>query len=523
VINLVAVIAITRSSQYFHEKPLDKLLGGTMFYFDTQPTGRIINRFSGDMDLVDTRLNRFTLFMISSFNVLGTFTVLGITSIWILFTFLPFAIILTLIVRLQVPFTREILRYNSLARSPLNSYLSDHLAGLSTIRAFNAQKKVLKRFHAFNDESNIPRYTYAWTVGWLKFRTDCLSVGVLSVACGFVASGILSPVLVGLVLSYATLLPDATTELLTVYSEMQQPFVAIERLEVYRTLIPQEPPRTLPSDPSPTEWPTNGTIEIKDLEVRYESRKDTPALSNLTLSIASGEKVGLVGRTGSGKSTILTALLRLVEPSHGSVIIDGKNTKDLGLHTLRKGLFVISQEPFLFEGTLRSNVDVEGNVKSDAEIWDALEHVGMKEYVQSLPEKLDAPVSAQGDNFSVGQRQLICLCRAVLRKPKILVMDEATASIDSATDEKLQEVIKTLFAETTVISIAHRLNTVADFDKVVVLGDGKVVEKGSPYELLQDAGSQFAMLTEASGAANAEIIRKTALARHMMKMGLVSE
>ncbi|KAJ3004980.1 hypothetical protein HKX48_000967, partial [Thoreauomyces humboldtii] len=291
---------------------------------------------------------------------------------------------------------------------------------------------------------------------------------------------------------------------------------SIERLEEYATAIPKEAPSHLTSDPDHDVWPSRGCIEFKNLELRYPSRPDHAVIKDLSLVINPGEKIGIVGRTGSGKSTLLTALFRVVEPSLGSIIIDGQDIAQLGLSTLRNRIDIIPQDPTLFTGTIRGNLDVEGTF-SDADVWQVLERINLKKYVASLPEKLEAPVVEGGDNLSVGQRQLLCLGRAILRRPRILVMDEATASVDQTADALIQESIKTHFASATVLVIAHRLNSIVEADRILVLDAGVRCEFDTPHTLLSNPSSLFSKLAHATGPANSQLLRELAAAHDLSK------
>ena len=257
-----------------------------------------------------------------------------------------------------------------------------------------------------------------------------------------------------------------------------------------------EAPRQLPTDPAAPEWPRQGAIEFKELDLAYEQRPDYNVLKQLSFSIQGGEKVGLIGRTGSGKTTILSALFRLVEAKNGCIEIDGINIATLGLERLRKSLAIIPQSPTLFEGTVRSNLLNESS--SDEDLWNALEHAGLKAFVQSQEGQLDMKIEVEGGNLSQGQKQLLCMARAILAKPKILIMDEATASVDMEADSRIQELIRTEFKDTTVLTIAHRLATISEYDRIMVLDDGRIAEFDTPQALLQDPNSHYAQMVRAS-------------------------
>jgi ABC-type multidrug transport system fused ATPase/permease subunit len=263
----------------------------------------------------------------------------------------------------------------------------------------------------------------------------------------------------------------------------------VERIYEYCQNIVPEAPELQPGDPNITSWPTSGTIEFKNVEIRYESRPDHPVIKNLSFSVNAGEKIGVVGRTGSGKSTLVTSLYRFLELSDVKIIVGDQDKRPCG------------QDPILFKGSYRSNLDPY-LVFSDSDIWESLECVGMKDYISEQSSQLDAPVTQMGENLSVGQRQLLCLARSILTKPKILIMDEATSSIDSKSNELLQTAIQTLFAHTTVLSIAHRLLSIVTYDRVLVLQDGAILEYDSPQSLLENPESAFYGMALASGCAD---------------------
>ncbi|ORY22913.1 P-loop containing nucleoside triphosphate hydrolase protein [Rhizoclosmatium globosum] len=334
---------------------------------------------------------------------------------------------------------REIRRLAALQRSPLNAYISECIGGSSTIRAFQVSARTI--------------HHQPWEI------------------CFFNS--------------------------ITAFSRLESDFVAAERLDLYCNDLEREAPDHLDSDPVEGTWPTEGRISIKDLEVKYSSKFD-PVIKNLSVEIKGSEKIGVVGRTGSGKSTLMTALFRIVEPTKGTVLIDGVDVSRVGLNALRSRLQIIPQDPVLFTGTIRSNIDVEG----------------LKDYVSELTEKLDAPVAERGENLSVGQRQLMMLASAICHRPKILIMDEASSAVDQAADLLIQSSIHTHFKETTVISIAHRINTIASFDRIMVLDAGKLVEYDSPGNLLKQPESIFKSLVDATGTANAAVV--TAIANHTL-------
>lgn len=290
-------------------------------------------------------------------------------------------------------------------------------------------------------------------------------------------------------------------------AEVLNLMVAVERVSSYGNL-PPEGVVTLPSDKDLDEWPFEGRLELRDLTVKY--RDDLPAvLKGVSFTVEGGHRVGIVGRTGSGKSTIVQAVFRLLEAETGSIFLDGTNVASVGLHTLRKRISVIPQSPVLFSATtIRENLDPFGKYEDDC-IRKALKDVQMSCVIDALPGGLDTIVAESGSNFSVGQRQLLCVARSILEKNRILVLDEPTANVDNRTDVLLQNAVATSFPGATVIAIAHRLDTVIDFDKILVVGDGQVLEYGTPHELLSRDGSFSAMVAD-TGMSMSRQLRKRA-------------
>lgn len=261
---------------------------------------------------------------------------------------------------------------------------------------------------------------------------------------------------------------------------------------------------------TPYGWPSSGALRVDNLSLRYQPSMPL-VLNVITFDVASGEKVGLVGRTGSGKSTMLTALWRLVEPEHGSVWLDGVNTLRLKLSVLRSAITCIPQDPVLFSGTVRHNLDPAGaSSHSDFDLWNALESVQLKQHISGSGKGLDSAVTEFGDNFSAGQRQLLCLSRALLRESRIICLDEATASVDLDTDQMMQRVIKDKFKTCTVLTVAHRIHTIIDADAVLCFEAGRLLGRGSPHDLLQDPDSVFYGLVEETGEASSSMLRQRA-------------
>jgi ATP-binding cassette subfamily C (CFTR/MRP) protein 1 len=297
---------------------------------------------------------------------------------------------------------------------------------------------------------------------------------------------------------------------------------SVERLSYYKTELEQESAAIVENNRPPASWPDAGHIEFKQVEMRY--RPELPlVLKGVNMDIKPGSRVGIVGRTGAGKSTIMTCLFRMTELAGGSIVIDGMDISKMGLDDLRQRLSMIPQEATLFSGTVRYNLD-PFNQYTDADLWDALGRCGgdLKELISDSPEKLEYQVSENGDNFSVGQRQLLCLARAMLRRSKILLLDEASASVDYATDDFIQQTLRTdpRFTGCTIVTIAHRLNTIADYDLIFCMADGQIVEFGHPSDLVKMPNGVFRSMIMETGEANANALIQTAtLARRSRATG----
>ncbi|KAI9324884.1 P-loop containing nucleoside triphosphate hydrolase protein [Zopfochytrium polystomum] len=514
-VSFLAVAGGYTASKHYHKAAISRLMYAPMSFFESQPIGRILNRLSRDVDFIDQYLYLF--YFSTMFYVLQLIAPLILLVIY-------FPILLAIIVPIMGVYyviglfyrttKRELRRLESNYRSPLNAHISETLAGIPTIRAFQAEDRFVARQRVLTDLSNTPRFLNLCTPIWVAIRIELLAACITLTISLLGISGKVSPSSIGLTLTYALSIIDIVGGLVQNYAMLESEMNSVERLEYYCTEIPNEAARALPTDPDQS-WPSAGEMVLSGLEVRYPSRPDHAVLKNISINVRAGEKIGVVGRTGSGKSTLLSAVFRLTEPTSGVISIDGRATTELGLATLRSRLQIITQEPVLFAGTVRFNLDIEERC-TDAEIWAALDAAGLKDAVAEMPGKLDAMVEEGGSNLSVGQRQLMCLCRAILKKSKLLFLDEATASVDAAADAQLQAAIRAHFANATVVSVAHRLHTVAGFDRVLVLDGGRVAEFDAPAALLdkpkdaEGVGGVFRSMAEATGKENFEALRDAA-------------
>jgi ATP-binding cassette subfamily C (CFTR/MRP) protein 1 len=402
----------------------------------------------------------------------------------------------------------ELQRVTSIANSPIFADFSQTLSGTSTIRAYGEETRFFNQCKQSFDTMNASYLLVQMTNYWLGLRLDFIGgmigafiggIAVSTVSSGFIPAGWL-----GLALSYAIevtgFLKHGVRMIATVEAEMN----SVERVLFYSNAIETEAPSEVPeNDPPAGTWPSSGEIEVKHASMRY---RDGPlVLKDLSLTVKGGEKIGVVGRTGSGKSSLMTVLFRIseLEEDGGQIIIDGVDVGKIGTASLRLNLSIIPQDPVMFSNSVSYNLDPFGTA-SDEKLWEVLKKVQLAEFIAMLPNGLEEQVSEGGENFSQGQRQLLCIARSLLRNPKILIMDEATASIDNTTDALIQSMIRENFADATVLTIAHRLNTIMDNDRVLVLDDGIIAEFDTPKALLDKEDGIFRAMVEKSRVAHGE-------------------
>uniref|UniRef100_A0AAA9SF74 Multidrug resistance-associated protein 4 n=1 Tax=Bos taurus TaxID=9913 RepID=A0AAA9SF74_BOVIN len=471
-------------------------------------SGRILNRFSKDIGHMDDLLPLTYLDFIQTFlQVIGVVGVAVAVIPWIAIPLVPLGIVFFVLRRYFLETSRDVKRLESTTRSPVFSHLSSSLQGLWTIRAYKAEQRFQELFDSHQDLHSEAWFLFLTTSRWFAVRLDAIcAVFVIVVAFGsLILAKTLDAGQVGLALSYALTLMGMFQWCVRQSAEVENMMISVERVIEY-TDLEKEAPWEYQKRPLPS-WPHEGVIIFDNVNFSYSL--DGPlVLKHLTALIKSKEKVGIVGRTGAGKSSLIAALFRLSEPE-GKIWIDKILTTEIGLHDLRKKMSIIPQEPVLFTGTMRKNLD-PFNEHSDEELWNALEEVQLKEAIEDLPGKMDTELAESGSNFSVGQRQLVCLARAILRKNRILIIDEATANVDPRTDELIQKKIREKFAHCTVLTIAHRLNTIIDSDKIMVLDSGRLKEYDEPYVLLQNRDSLFYKMVQQLGKAEAAALTETA-------------
>lgn len=509
-----------RSSQRLHKMLLHSILRAPLRFFDTQALGRIQNRFAKDLEGIDSGLpDNFGRSLMYGLGVLTTLVVVSSAAPAFLLGFVLLSLAYYRDARLFSTSAREFRRLDSISKSPLFSIYGEAISGVAVIRSFGASARFLSLMLE-KASTNVTYYWFLWgTNRWLSVRFSLLSALVVALTAYVLirADGKIDAATAGFCLTFALNISNDLLFLVRRYTQLELSMVAVERIREY-SLIKQEAPEIIEPRP-PAHWP-QGEIVVKNLHIRYAPELPD-VLHNLSFTIKKGERVGLVGATGCGKSTLASSFFRFVEASSGSISIDGIDISTVGLYDLRSRLTIVPQDPVILSGTLRSTLDIFGE-HEDSEIFEALRRVHLIKGTERPDEQdaganrsvfwnLDAEVAEGGSNFSTGQRQLVCMARALLRSSRILLLDEATASTDLETDELITQTIRNEFSESTLLVIAHRLRTIVDFDKVMVLDKGELLEFDSPANLIQDPNSQFHSLCRAGGKSEFRVLEKMAL------------
>ncbi|KAJ4924429.1 hypothetical protein JOQ06_000669 [Pogonophryne albipinna] len=506
--SLVLFYGLVRSSQTLHNSMFSAVIRTPVRFFDVNPIGRILNRFSKDISQMDSLLpitfvNFYQLFLQN----VGVIAVAASVIPLILVPVIPLLFIFLYLRRFYLRTSRDVKRLESTTRSPVFSHLSSSLQGLWTIRAFRAEGRLTKAFDAHQDLHTEAWFLFLMTSRWFALYLDSICsafVTFVTFGCILLRDG-LNAGEVGLVLTYAVTLVGSFQWMVRQSAEVENMMTSVERVVEY-TELESEAPWETKKRPLP-DWPNKGLVTFDRVSFSY-SPEGAPVLKDISFTFKPNEKVGIVGRTGAGKSSLVSALFRLAEPQ-GKIYIDGVLTSEIGLHDLRTKMSIIPQDPVLFTGSMRKNLDPFGQ-HSDEDLWRALEEVQLKSVVEELPGKLETVLAESGSNFSVGQRQLVCLARAVLRQSRILVIDEATANVDPGTDELIQKTIRDKFRECTVLTIAHRLNTIIDSDRIMVLDSGTIQELDRPFNLLQNKDGALYKMVQQMGRAEAAALLKAA-------------
>ncbi|XP_032727951.1 canalicular multispecific organic anion transporter 2 isoform X1 [Lontra canadensis] len=498
---MLAAVTLTVGSVHaarsLHQALLHNKMRSPQSFFDTTPSGRILNRFSKDIYVIDEVLAPTILMLLNSFyNSLATLVVIMASTPLFTVVTLPLGVFYILMQRLYVATSRQLKRLESISRSPIYSHFSETVTGSSVIRAYGRSQDFQAISDAKVDANQRSCYAHIASNRWLGVQVEFVGNCVVFFAALFAVIGrnSLSPGLVGLSVSYALQITLTLNWMIRMMSDLEANIVAVERVKEY-SKTETEAPWLVEGSRPPAGWPRKGEVEFRNYSVRYRPGLEL-VLKNLSVRVRGGEKVGIVGRTGAGKSSMTLCLFRILEAAEGEIRIDGLNVADIGLHDLRSQLTIIPQDPILFSASLRTNLDPFGHY-SEEDIWRALELSHLHTFVSSQPAGLEFQCSEGGENLSVGQRQLVCLARALLRKSRILVLDEATAAIDLETDDFIQAIIRTQFESCTVLTIAHRLNTIMDYTRVLVLDKGTIAEFDSPANLIAARGIFYGMARDA--------------------------
>uniref|UniRef100_A0A8D0AWN2 Multidrug resistance-associated protein 4-like n=1 Tax=Sander lucioperca TaxID=283035 RepID=A0A8D0AWN2_SANLU len=506
--NIVLFHVLVRSAQTLHNRMFNSILKTPVHFFDVNPIGRVLNRFSKDIGQLDSMLPwTFADFIQVFLQIVGTIAVSVSVIPWILIPVVPLLLVFLFLRRYFLQTSRNIKRLEATTRSPVFSHLSSSLQGLWTIRAFGAEERFQQAFDAHQDLHSAAWFLFLTTSRWFAVRLDGLCAIFVTVAtfgCLLLRDQ-LDAGSVGLSLTYSVTLMGMFQWGVRQSTELENMMTSVERVVEYTELESEAPWET--QKRPPPDWPRKGLVTFDQVSFSY-STEGPLVLQSLKAMFRPKEKVGIVGRTGAGKSSLVSALFRLAEPQ-GKIYIDGVLTSEIGLHDLRQKMSIIPQDPVLFTGSMRKNLD-PFNHHTDEDLWKALEEVQLKSVVEELPGKLETVLAESGSNFSVGQRQLVCLARAILRKNRILVIDEATANVDPRTDELIQKTIRDKFRECTVLTIAHRLNTIIDSDRILVLDAGKIHAYDEPYTLLQDPDGIFYKMVQQTGKQEAAALLEAA-------------
>ncbi|GAA6012116.1 hypothetical protein JCM10207_005134 [Rhodosporidiobolus poonsookiae] len=530
-------------SRALHHVAIKGVLRAPMSFFDTTPQGRIMNRFSKDIDTIDNTLpDSFRMFVATLAGVVGSVVLIAIVQHWFLLVVAFMLCLYAFAARFYRQSARELKRLDNLLRSSLYAHFGETLSGLATVRAYGETNKFLKQNEAFIDLENRAYYLTVSNQRWLGLRLDffgsCLTFAVAMFGVGTRTS--VTPSQTGLVLSYILAISGAFSWMVRQGAEVENDLNSVERVLHYANNLEAEAAAEIEDKKPPPEWPSQGRIEFKDVVMSYRPELP-PVLKGLSLSIGAGEKIGVVGRTGAGKSSIMLTLFRLVELNSGQIIVDDVDISTIGLADLRKQIAIIPQEATLFAGTVRSNLD-PFNEHDDATLYDALKRAWLVDPNQPAPASsapsppnassaalpatadvsaagngtgsstptasrftLDLAIEDEGGNLSVGERSLVSLARALVKNSKIIVLDEATASVDFATDSRIQATIRSEFSDKTLLVIAHRLRTIVDADRIVVMDAGQVAEFDTPIDLFRAQGI-FHGMCERSGITEKDLV-----------------
>uniref|UniRef100_A0A8C3I4M5 ABC-type glutathione-S-conjugate transporter n=1 Tax=Chrysemys picta bellii TaxID=8478 RepID=A0A8C3I4M5_CHRPI len=487
------------ASHKLFQQLLENVARSPMMFFEQTPIGNLLNRFSKETDAIDSVIpDKLKSLLGFLFSLLEIYIVVIVATPIAVVAIMPLTVLYAVFQNFYVATSCQLRRLEAASRSPIYSHISETFQGSSVIRAYKEQPRFILQNDSRVDENQRTCFPGVVADRWLATNLEFLGNGIVLFAALFavLSKTHLSPGIVGFSISCALQVTQSILNwMVRSWTEIENNIVSVERVREY-SKTPKEAPWTLGSNSASQAWPTEGAIEFRNYSVQYRPNLEF-ALKNINIKINGQEKIGIAGRTGAGKSTLAMGLLRLMEAAEGEILIDGVNIAQRGLQDLRAKITVIPQDPVLFAGSLRMNLDPL-NQYSDEAIWTVLELIQLKNFVLDLPDQLNHECLERGENLSVGQKQLVCLARALLRKAQILVLDEATAAVDLETDLQIQSTIRTQFKAWTVLTIAHRINTILDYDRILVLENGQVAEFDSPEKLIAQKGL-FYRLVEESG------------------------
>uniref|UniRef100_A0A3Q2Y780 ABC-type glutathione-S-conjugate transporter n=1 Tax=Hippocampus comes TaxID=109280 RepID=A0A3Q2Y780_HIPCM len=492
-ISICGIIA----SRHLHMDLLLNVLHSPMSFFECTPSGNLLNRFAKEIDAIDCMVPEGLKMMLSYvFKLMEVCIIVLMATPFAAVIILPLAFLYAFVQSFYVATSCQLRRLEAVSRSPIYTHFNETVQGASVIRAFGDQSRFILQANDrvdFNQTSYFPRFV---ATRWLAVNLEFVGNGVVLAAAILSVMGrdTLSPGIVGLAVSHSLQVTAILSWIVRSWTDVENNIVSVERVNEYADTA-KEASWSIEDSSLPLSWPQTGTIEFQDYGLQYRKGLEL-ALKGITLQIHEREKVGIVGRTGAGKSSLALGIFRILEAAKGKIFIDGVDIANIGLHDLRSRITIIPQDPVLFSGSLRMNLD-PFDTYTDEEVWSSLELAHLKNFVSNLPDKLNHECSEGGENLSLGQRQLVCLARALLRKTKILVLDEATAAVDLETDTLIQSTIRTQFEDCTVLTIAHRLNTIMDYTRVIVMDRGHISEMDSPTNLIAQQGQFFRMCREA--------------------------
>ncbi|KAJ8344973.1 hypothetical protein SKAU_G00291660 [Synaphobranchus kaupii] len=486
-----------RASRHLHLDLLNNVLRSPMAFFERCPSGNLLNRFAKEVDAIDCMIPDGLKMMLNYlFKLLEVCIIVLMATPFVAVVILPLAIFYAFVQSFYVTTSCQLRRLESVSRSPIYTHFNETVQGACVIRAYGEQPRFIREADHRVDHNQTAYFPRFVATRWLAVNLELLG-NVLVLAASVLSvmgKASLSPGLVGLAVSHSLQVTAILSWIVRSWTDVENNIVSVERVKEYAD-TPKEAEWTIEDSNLPESWPETGTIEFQDYGLQYRKGLDW-ALKGISLHIQEREKVGIVGRTGAGKSSLALGIFRILEAAKGDIYIDGVNIAKIGLHDLRSRITIIPQDPVLFSGSLRINLD-PFDAYSDQEVWSALELAHLKSFVLTLPDKLNHECAEGGENLSLGQRQLVCLARALLRKTKVLVLDEATAAVDLETDNLIQSTIRSQFEDCTVLTIAHRLNTIMDYTRVMVMERGHIVEMDSPSQLIAQRGRFYYMCREA--------------------------